>query len=144
MIMRQEKAIFVDFRKMILQKSQKSISAIKKSFFSNLTMFRFELVECVLCIFKARCAYEKCLLESKQTFDITYSVIRPVQMILRQEKAIFVDFRKMILRKSQKPISAIKKSFFQNLTRFRFWLVECVLCIFKACCAYEKCLLKSK
>ena len=45
--------------------------------------------------------YKKCLLESKETFGITYRVTRRVEMILKQVKAIFVDFSKMTLRKAK-------------------------------------------
>ena len=46
---------------------------------------------------------------SKQTFDITWSIIRRVKVAPRQEKAIFVDFKKMILRSSQNPTLIFEK-----------------------------------
>ena len=66
----------------------------KKSFFPALTRVGFWLVAHVLCVCYARYAYKKCLLESRETFGITWRIIRHVQMIIWQEKVIFVDFRK--------------------------------------------------
>ena len=132
----QEKAICIGFKKIILRTGQNVISTFKKSFFQTLTRLRFWLVEYVLCIFGARCAYVKYSLESRVSFDISYGIIQYVEMISRQEKAIFVDLRKIILRRSQNPISTFKKSFFQTLARLLFWLIEYVLCIFWERCAY--------
>ena len=86
----------------------------------------------------------KCLLESKLTFGIFQSISRHVKMIIRQEKAIFVGFKKIISWHSHQPISRVKKSFFQTLTRLLFWLAEFFLRIFHACYTYVKCLLESK
>ena len=61
----------------------------------------FWAVECVLWILQTHYTYEKCLLESKETFGITQRVTRRVEMILKQVKAIFVDFSKMTLRKAK-------------------------------------------
>ena len=41
---------------------------------------------------KTSCIYVKCTLESKETFDIHQSNTRGVEMIVRQLRAIFVDF----------------------------------------------------
>ena len=75
-------------------------------------------------IFNASYTYVKSSLESKLTIDIIYSITRHVKMIMRQEKAIFVGFKKIISWHSHQPISRVKKSFFQTLTRLLFWLVE--------------------
>ena len=50
----------------------------------------------------------------------------------------------MVLRNSQKPTWAVQKSFFQTLTRFRFWPVDFVLLNFWEHCAYEKSSSESK
>ena len=140
MVLWQEKAIFVNFKKMILRSSQNPILAVQKSFFQTLTRLRFWLVDYVLRISYARYTYKKCLLESKQTFDIFWSIMRHVKVAPWQEKAIFVDFKKMMLRNSQNPILAFEKNFFQTSTRLRFCVVDCVLRIFQASYTYERCL----
>ena len=90
----QEKATFVDFKKITLRGSKNSTSNAKKSFFPALTRFAFWLVGYVLCIFLARYVYKKCLLEPRKTFGIIWSIIRRVQTITWQDKSIFVDFKK--------------------------------------------------
>ena len=72
----------------------------QKRFFHTSTRFHFWPVECVLGIFQAWYAYVKLSLESKETFHITCSIIRRVKMIWRPLRAIFVDFKKIILRMS--------------------------------------------
>ena len=144
MIWRHERAIFVDFKKIILRRSQNSISTVKKSFFQTLMRIHFWVVGCFLLILWTRCAFEKCLLESKETFDIIQTITWNVEMISRRQRAIFVDFKKMILRRGENQISTVKKSFFQTLTRLCFWLVDCFLFIFWTRCVYKKCLLESK
>ena len=140
----QEKAIFLDFKEMMLRNSQNPTFAVEKSFFQNSTRLHFCVADYVLRVSYVRDTYEKCLLESKQTFDIFWSIMRHVQVAPWQEKAIFVNFKKMILRSSQNPILAVQKSFFQILTRLRFWLVDYVLRISYARYTYKKCLLESK
>ena len=84
----------------------------------------------------------KCSLESKQTFGTFYNITRHVEMILRQEKAIFVGFKESIVSHGQEPISSVKKGFFQTLARLSFWLVDFFLHIFHACYKFLKCLLE--
>ena len=91
---RQEKAILVGFQKIIGWHSQKPISNVKKSSFQTLTRPLFWLVESFLRILHARHTYVKCSLESKLTFDRTWSITRHVEMDTRQEKAILVGFQK--------------------------------------------------
>ena len=110
--------------KTTLRRSREPISAVKKSFFETSTRLLFWLIEFFLHIFYARYAYIKCSLESKKAFYITQSNTRQVEIIIRQEKVIFVDFKKMTLRRSREPISAVKKSFFETSTRLRLWVVE--------------------
>ena len=43
-------------------------------------------------------AYEKCLLGSMLTTGITESITRHVETIIRQQKAIFVGFKEIILQ----------------------------------------------
>ena len=117
------------------------LRAVKKSFFQILTRLCFWLIECFLCILYTCYAYEKCLLESKQTIRITCSTIIHVQMVLWQEKCIFTDFKKIILWSSQNPMLAVEKGFFQTLMRFHFQLVDCVVWIFEVRYACKKCFL---
>ena len=80
-------------------KSQDQISMVKKkSFFQTSTRLLFWPLEFFLHVFYQCYAYISCLLELKQTFSTNYSITRPVEMIRRQEKAIFVGFYKMMLR----------------------------------------------
>ena len=76
-------------------------------------------VEIFLSILKACYAYEKYSLGPKLSFDITYSNMRHVKMVWRQLRAIFVDFWKMILRKSE---NLSKIPFFKRLRGFVFGL----------------------
>ena len=112
MIWRHERAIFADFKKIILPRSQNSISTVKKSFFQTLMRIHFWVIGCFFLILWTRCAFEKCLLESKQTLGIIQSITRQVKMIWRHERAIFVDFKKLILRRSQIQWPS-KKAFFK-------------------------------
>ena len=98
-IIRQEKVIFVDFKKMIHRKKPRVNSAVKRSFFKTQTRLLFWLVKFFLRIFYASYAYVKCLLESEVTFGINQSSTRHLEIIIRQERVIFVDFEKMIPRK---------------------------------------------
>ena len=107
-----------------------------KQFFQTLTRPLFWLVESFLRILHARHTYVKCPLESKLTFYTTWSITRHVEMDTRQEKAIFVGFEKIMSWHSHKPISRVKKSFFQTLTRLLFWLAEFFLRIFHAYYTY--------
>ena len=56
----------------------------------------------------------------------------------------FIDFQEMTLAKSQNMILDVQKSFFQSCMRLRFWPVDCVLWLLRACYVYEKCCLESK
>ena len=110
----------------------------KKSFFTALTRVGFWLVAYVLCIFQARYAYKKCLLESNGTFGIIWKIIRYVEMIIWQEKAIFVDFKKMTLRNSKNSMSDAKEKLFSSLDEgwflarsSRSMCLLCTLCIQK-------------
>ena len=88
------------FEKIIGWHSLKPISNVKKSSFQTLTRPLFWLLESFLRILHARYTYVKCLLESKLTFDTTWSITRHVEMATRQEKAIFVGFQKIIPQNS--------------------------------------------
>ena len=96
----QERVIFVDFQEMTLFESQNPILDVQKSFFQGRMRLRFWPADYVLWILKACYAYEKCCLESKESFGINYVIIRHVEMISRQERVIFVDFQEMTPRKS--------------------------------------------
>ena len=144
MIMRREKAIFVGFKKSIGWQSQELISSVKKGFFQTLTRLPFWLAEFLFSHFSCMLYNVKCLLGSKLTFDITSRVTRNADMIIQQEKVIFVGFKKSIGWHSQEPISSVKKSFFETLTRLPFWLVEFCIRIFHEGYTYVKCSLESK
>ena len=94
-IIRHEKAIFVRFKEIISWQIQESISAVKKSFFQISTRLLFWRVEFFLRIFYACYAYEKQSLGSKESLSINQNIIRQVEMITRQERAIFVGYQKM-------------------------------------------------
>ena len=98
MAIRQEKAIFVGFKKIISLHSHQPIPRVKKSFFQTLTRLLFCLVEFFLRIFHTCYTYVKCSLESKLTIDINESIIRHVKVDIRQERAIFVGFKKIMLQ----------------------------------------------
>ena len=113
----------------------------KKSFFPSLARVGFWLVAYVLYIFQARYAYKKCLLESEETFDTIWNIIRHEEVATSQEKEIFVDFKKMILRMSQNPKLAVQKSFFSASTGLSFRLTDYFLHVVWTCDAYQNCLL---
>ena len=75
-------------------------------------------------------AYEKKFTGSKESLSTTKRIIRHVEMIIRQERAIFVGFKEIISWQSQESISTVKKSLFQTSTRLLFWHVEFFLHIF--------------
>ena len=79
-----------------------------------------------------------------EAFGINESSTRTVEMIVWQLRVVFVDFKKLILRRSQESISVVKKSFFETSERLVFWLVECFLRIFGPNNTYVKCSLNSK
>ena len=68
-----------------------------------------------------------------------------IERNLRPQKRRLVKFlkKKITLHTSNSPNRLLKKAFFQNLTSFRFCVVDYVLWISKACYTYEKCLLGS-
>ena len=55
-------------------------------------------VDCVLYILKAHYAYEKCSPDLGNSNDIKKSYTRRLNRIICQEKEIFIDFQKVILR----------------------------------------------
>ena len=93
---------------------------------------------------KACYVYEKCFLESKEYFGISFGIIRHVEMILRQERVTFVDIQEMTLLKSQSLILDAPKIFLKSCMRLRFWPVDYVLWIFKACYACNTRSIESK
>ena len=95
-------------------------------------------------IFHRFYAYEKQSLGSKESLSTNKTIIRHVEMITRQERAIFVGFKEIISWQSQESISSVKKIRFQTSTRLLFWPVEFFLRIFHTCYAYEKQSLGSK
>ena len=101
-----------------------------KRAFLSLTVLCFLSVENFLRIFWSHNAYKECFLGSKETFGITQSITRHSEMILRQLRAVFVDFQKMELRKSKNPLLSAQKSFFSNLTGLHFLSEENYLWIF--------------
>ena len=112
-IAQQLRAIFIDFKKLILRRSQESISVVKKSFFETSTRLVFWLVKFFLRILWTHHAYVKCSLESKKSFGMNESNTRRIEMIMRQLRAIIIDFKKWILRRSQEYRSAL------NCTNFK-------------------------
>ena len=110
LISRQLRDIFVDFQKIILQASKNSKSGFKKSFFQRPTRLGFWLVESFLRTLQVCYAYEKYSLKSKLSFGKTQSIMRHIEMISRQLRAIFVDFQKIMLREVQN--SSSKYRFF--------------------------------
>ena len=105
---------FVDIQEMTLTKGQNLILETQKSFFQICMRLRFWPVDYVLWILKACYAYEKCCLESKESFGINYVIIRHVEMISRQERVTFVDIQEMTLPKSQSLILDVSEKFFQK------------------------------
>ena len=114
------------------------------SWFDQSTKLLFWRVEFFLRKIYARHAYKKQSLGCKESLSLNWSIIRQVEIIIRQEKAIFVKFKETIRWQSQESISAVQKSFFQTSTRLLFWRVEFFIRIFYACYAYEKQSLGSK
>ena len=86
----------VGFWKNHTSNSQKSISDVKNCFFQKPTRLRFGLVECAVCIFKARYVYEKCSLMSRLSSDIIQTITRHIKMISRQLRVLFVDVKKIL------------------------------------------------
>ena len=64
--------------------------------------------------------------------------MRRVEIIIWQEKSIFVGFKEIISLQRQESIPAVKKSFFQTSSRLLFWRVEFFLRIFYEYYAYQK------
>ena len=85
---------FVGFKEIIRWPSQESISIFQKSFFQTSTRLLFWRVEFFLRIFYACYAYEKQSLGSKESPSINQSIARHVEMIIRQERANLLKFRK--------------------------------------------------
>ena len=129
---------------MISWQIQESTSAVKKNFFQTSTRLLFCRVEFFLNKIYAHYAYKKQFLGSKKSLSLNWSIIQHIEIIIRQEKAIFVRFKGIISWQSQESISAVQKSFFQTSTRLLFWRVEFFLRIFYACYVYEKQSLGSK
>ena len=116
----------------------------KKSLFQTSARLLFWYVEFFLRSFHTCYAYEKQSLGSKKSLSTNKSTIRHVEVIIRQERAIFVGFKEIISWQSQESISNVKKLLFQTSTRLLFWPVEFFLRTFHTCYAYEKQSLGSK
>ena len=86
MIIRQERAIFVGFKEIISWQSQESISTVKKSLFQTSTRLLFWHEEFFLHIFHTCYVYQKQSLGSKESLSTNKSIIRHVEMIIRQER----------------------------------------------------------
>ena len=112
--------------------------------FAQSTEHLFWLVYFFLCIFDVHYAYKKHFLGSTESLGLNWSIIQQVEIIIRQEKGIFVGFKNIISWQSQEWISALKKSFFQTSSRLLLWRVEFFLRIFYECYAHEKQSLGSK
>ena len=138
MIIRQERVIFVGFKEIINWQSQESISSVKKLLFQTSTGLLFWPVEFFQRIFHTCYAYEKQSWGSKESLGTNKTIIRHVEMITRQERAIFVGFKEIISWQSQESISSVKKLLFQTSTGLLFWPVEFFQRIFHTCYAYEK------
>ena len=89
-------------------------------------------------------AYKKSSVKSQTSLSINYKITQHIEIISRQLRAIFVDFKTIMLRMSQNPIWAVKKSFFQTSTRLCFWPVNFFLYIFWVFYAYKKSSVESK
>ena len=111
MITRQERAIFVGFKEIISWQSQESISSVKKLLFQTSTRLLFWPVEFFLRIFHTCYAYEKQSLGSKESLSTNKTIIRHTEMFIRQERAIFVGFKEIIIWQSQESISIVKIPF---------------------------------
>ena len=81
-----------------MKESQHVKSHVKKSFFQQSTRLAFWLSKFFLRIFKAHYACDKYTLDSRLSFDITFSIARHLEMILRNLRAFFVHVEKIILR----------------------------------------------
>ena len=144
MIIREERAICVGFKEIISWQSQEWVSTVKKSLFQTSTRLLFWHVEFFLRIFHTCYAYEKQSLGSKESLSTNKSIIRHVEIIIWQERAIFVGLKEIISWQSQESIWTVKKSPFQTSTRLLFWHAEYFLHIFDKSYAYEKQCLGSK
>ena len=81
---------------------------------------RFWPADYVLWILKECYVYEKYFLESKESFDIIFRIIRHVEMISRQERVTFVDIQEMTLPKSQSLILDAPKKLFSKMHETSF------------------------
>ena len=83
---------------------------------------------------------KNCFSKAKKAFGISLNIVRHVQVLLRQEKAIFPN-----LRKSHSEITGIQdqKSLFRISMVVLLWLVDCFVLIFRLNFQYKNCFLKS-
>ena len=75
-----------------MAKSRINLNYQKKAFFKPRQGFFFWHAEFFLHIFDNSYAYEKQCLGFKESFSTNKSIIRHEEMIIRQERAIFVGF----------------------------------------------------
>ena len=100
---RLEKLSLVIFLKKLFLKTSQALtkySYFKKSFFKKITRLNFSSLNDVLHIFSTCYKYRLCSLDTRESIGNNQSIIRLKNKILLQEKDIFVDFLKMILRMS--------------------------------------------
>ena len=94
-ILRAKKEALSDLRNHKLAKPRVNFNC-QKNLFQTSTRLLFWHVEFFLHIFDKCYAYEKQSLGSKESLSTTKSIIRHVEMIIRQERAIFVGFKEII------------------------------------------------
>ena len=92
----------------------------QKKLFWNLDQATFLTVGHDLYILSTYCAYIKCSLEPRETFNRTYSIRWHKKRAILQEKVIFVDFKKMTLRNIPKKCDEILDKSVKNEWTFQF------------------------
>ena len=109
-----ESHFFSIWRNWYSEEAKSQIHLSKKSFFETLSRLVFWLVEIFLRMFWAHNVYVKCSSESKQSLGINESNTRCVEIVVRQLRAIFVHFKKWIIRKVSKFLIFPKLSLLQK------------------------------
>ena len=128
MISRQLRAIFVDFYKIILRKSE---DLSKIPFFKSQRGFVFGLqITFYMCFTLSLLCIPKMFVRVSGNFwyKLDHHTTRRNDFATAERH--FFRFLKIIFRVSQNPKSHVKKSFFQRPMRLGFWLVKSFLSIF--------------